>query len=396
MFKYSLRKTLRSTYHLRRLMDDTLRVRATLAKVSPERFEAFQKLGISSKDFEIFKNYNAEALTRLGALGLETDELLDVAQWEYYSDRLIVTYAELRQRGLETAAIKRLSFHHSVDMLKGLEAGIAIDIINAAFNKKVGIDYLIEADEANITYDDLFEAVESDSQVMLHEYLKARKAGYTHQELMAVLNIRINDRGFKVLSLSEYLKLREVNITHDEVMEATSHYDEEGYSRSYYTDFVTDTDRPLKHKEALELTLARIAPTSYRSVSDVLTQKQIMEGVRLGMTGSALSDHAERLRNNCRITIEESLQFWRVGHKSYVGINSYIKLIDAGFTFEEILAVTESGLGLMDFRSLRDGWQLSQTETLEVGASGVSPNDYMKLRHDGIDHMTIINAAMAH
>jgi hypothetical protein len=364
-------------------------VQATLAGVSPERFDVLCGLGVTSGQFKLFERFSLEELEEIGSHKLASSELIRVAQISGYGPYNVKVYAKLRAYGVEASEIDGVS--GPADMLMAIEAGVPREQINMAMSSGLSMRDLIKARDARISIEEMIEA--HGTRRFLGSYLAGREWGYSHRELITIMRLAPKThRGFEI---EDYHKVRLVGITHDQVLEVLQDERVNNHGKGYYTEYVTSSSKSLPHQDAYELVTRNVYPSNYWTARQGMTHTQFIDMLNNCATVDEIKACGGFLADNCRISYEEVMQYRQLtpGLGLY-GINSYIKLIDAGFPFDEILAAREAGIGLFHFTRLRSSaLALTQSELMELSGYQIDPEKYIKLRGEGIEHGTIISNA---
>lgn len=375
-------------------MDNDVRIQAALHGIEPERYEALTRLGLAPDQFELFKQYTVGMLAELATYQLDPKELAAIVQLSGYGVYNVTLYAKLRKRGIGGLEITSLGLQGPARMLEGLEADLPLDIVRRAVSNGVWLNDLLSAEDAGIAFDDLFAAAEVRASAVAG-YVKARQQGYSHDDLLEHMSeTRRLTPTWKGFEIGDYVTVREAGATHAQVMQIMRDERFEESHRRSYLEYVTHETGGLSHEIAFELTARGVYPADYWRAREYASHDVILE-VASRETGTLrLEDFGKLLAENCRIKPKEIVQYACISGGRLYGINDYLKLLDAGFMYEEIYEAHQAGVGLWYFAKLRsEPLSLSQEELLEVARLDIDLARYVDLRKDDVPHGAIVSTA---
>lgn len=373
-------------------MDEGLAVRAAVKGIDPALYELMEKFGITEQDAERLKEFSIKAIEETLTNGLTIDTIVKPAKDRtVYSNDTLRTYATLANQ-LGTKQLASLESHELSRVRELLKAGFDADeaVTLCQHGGLFGVEDAVAARKHGISVSDLVEAwdVRYDSS-----YVKARKAGATHAELLEVLGLT---KSFSTdFGLSDYIAVTNKDIATHEQIVAMLHTHGTGARRDYL-EFVLGTDQfpgTVTHDQAMQ-----ILATKYRSPSNYWRAKTVgshSEVIEIATAGMSSGDYITLLWNNPRVTHGEIVQLAALGG-SASELPTFIRLIDAGYPYADIM---EAGMSVSNYHFLRmnnEGPHLTQQQVLELKHLPLSVSDYRDLRRQGISHDTIVaNASNA-
>lgn len=373
-------------------MTDQTFVQASLMKISLNRLETLRALGVPFDQFNLFKRFNDEELQEISSLdNLSLNELLLLAQNTKRGISGIKTFLELQEYGVSYTKFDELK--SGEDILHGLKAGLSLEEATGVVDSGLWMRSAIKARDTGVEFSDLYQ-VHSLRRNDVDAYIDARSNGYSHEELIAV--VAESPEAYAGFSIGEYRKARSTGITFEQIMEMLTHVKIDDRGRSYYLDLVTHSNK-VSHTEACEVVSTGMYHEDYLFArSRGMNHEQIMQVVGMKMRRDRLKEHAHFLRENCRISHDEVFQYWQLTDHGLIGINRYIKLLDAGYQFDEIKAAHDAGVRVWVFGELRNApIQATQEEILAIRTLGITDTAYLDLRERGIDHNTIVESVQS-
>ena len=367
-------------------MGTTMQDQATLWNVSPERIKKFERLKVEASQIKYFLGFNDELLDQFIEAGLFADELVRVAL-THCNAHYMKAYTRLRKDHRMTQ-MEILALKNPSDFLLGLEEGLSRSVLIRADKREIPVQSLIDGVKAGIPLEHMFEITELQRTVSLLSYIGARKAGYSHKHLVEVL--RLADPGESNFDLVHYQKVRLSGIEHGKVIRMLEALRGEPAQQALYVEYVTS--RPgLKHDKAGALASRNLSLDEYWDLHQDLSYLKILFGLDHGLSVRLLRECIDFLNNNSRILFKEVVQYCSItGY--LMGVNDYIKLINAKHQYEQIKEAYDHGISMPDYGRLRaDSIDLSHEEVMMLAPYKTKVATYIGFREQGMSHSDTIN-----
>ena len=367
----------------------TIDARATQLGVSGERIERYLDLGLQPHQFKQFSYFKDDVLEELIGYRIPAAELYRIVQDRGCDADYIIAYAKLREQGFTDVEIRLMK--QPKDVLVGLEAKIPRPYVLRADQEEIPILNLLDGVRAQIPFEHMFEAAGVRNVPTLYVYIQARQNHHSHKHLMEIL--RHADPDEVDFDLVSYQKARTFGEAHNKIVKMLRDLHGRPKQRLLYLEYITA--RPgLMHKEALALAVHSVSLGQYFQVRHQgLSHKKIMKGLDQGLSIQNLDECADFLNNNCRISFEEVVQYYGMFGYLY-DINDYIKLLKAGYLYEEVKEAHDLEVSMIDYGKLRaEPMALSHEDVMTVIGLGIDPQLYMKRRESGDIHAMIIEDA---
>lgn len=365
-------------------MNNTMEAKAAQRGVSDERIAMFKSLRVKADQLNYFMGLDDDILEQSVNVGLFADELYLVLQ-DHSDSRYMRAYVQLRQRGLTARELRPIQ--RPDHFLLGLDADLPRSVLKRADKKGIAALTLIDGKRARVAIEHMFQIDGMRQVVDLLPYIHCRQEGYSHQQLVEVLELA--DPAGEDFDCVAYSKVRRASVTHEQVMDMLEKLFDKKAQRAYYVEHVT-AEFSLGHDVALDLASRGISLRRYIEVSEDLTYQQIVDGLDSGISLDSLLECVDFQQANSHIQLDEVLRYYRMV-KHFAGIDVYVSLIDAGITHAEIHDAYEHKLSMNVYGRLRSQRMgLSHDDAISVVNHDIDPEYYMKLRREGMDHATAI------
>lgn len=367
-------------------MDATLAVRAAVQGVKPEVCERMEAFSVTAGDAEKLLRVSVKALQAAVATGLTIQKIVELATTRTVrDDETLRSYATLVNQ-LSTEQIASLGERKLIKMHEFLQAGFSVEDALALCRQGGTFDVrdAIDARKHGITISDVVEAwaVRYDS-----DYVRGRKAGAAHAELLEVLSLTENVG--TDFSLSDYIAIISKGVaTHEQVVAMLHTHTPR--MRQYYAEFVLGTEtqqQTITHDQAMEvLETPYYYPSDYWEARWVASHSEVIEIATAGMSAR---EYVPLRQSNPRVTHGEIVQLARLGGRASE-LPLFIRLIDAGYPYDDIRASKMSVSYYYHYRASDSGPHLTQAQVLEVQGLPLTLSKYGELLRQGIPHETIV------
>lgn len=376
-----------------------LQAQAIALGVSFEKWSLLHGMGVPSSHAKKLAEYSYTLLQQAESTVTGTELVLAVG----LGDHGFGVYLGLRKYLGHGQAIDIVSDRRGSEYLNGLESDVPLEEMERASENGISVSDLVEVYGSDITLDQLIEVKNLNAWPMT--YIEVRRAGYSHSELVQLLGFRADGgtRNRSVDDLSLYRLLRDNGTSHAQIIEVMRSEITNAPHR-YVEMRIEERRLPGEHHKVPQCTevghqLAMRAlefGEEYRNYANALgkfTHEQLVQAVRAGLE---VRKYVAFRRNNCRITHDEVVQYAQLNTLSdrLSGINDYLRLLDDGVTFDEVMEVYLTGGSVANYLDLH-GAPLDCTHQQIVEVAHLRDKlgfyDYSQLRKQGISHDDIVS-----